>query len=383
MLGLTDEKVESYDLSPIYKRTSTGKVQSWLVEVEGNKYRTVAGQLDGKKVTSEWTVCKGKNPGKKNATTDEEQALKEALAKRRLKLEGEYRKTVDEIDNRDFYEPLLAKDYKEYTDRVVFSDGIWSQPKLDGVRCIIRKDGMFSRNGKPFVAAPHIFASFKEIFEIEPDLEFDGELYNHTLKADFDTLISLIKQSKPTADDLKKSEEKVQYWIYDVRLKDLNFEERNEKIKGYFKVNKPFYLHRYIKYVDTAKIKNQETLDLHYAAYLEDGFEGQMVRLKGEGYEFKRSVNLLKRKEFLDEDFLILDIKEGEGNRSGMAGRMCFEREGKPFDANMRGGVEQYKDWLVNKADYINKKKATVRYQNLTPDGIPRFPVVVGVRDYE
>jgi DNA ligase-1 len=365
-------------LETIYKRTSTGKIQEWTVEIEGDKFRTISGQVDGKKVTSEWTVAKGKNTGKANATTGAEQALKEATAKRRLKLEGEYKESPDDVDTLDFKEPLLAKDYKEYRNEIEFP--YWSQPKLDGVRCIVRADGMYSRNGKPIVAALHIIDTLKKILKAYPHLEFDGELYNHGLKNNFDKIISLVRKSKPTAEDLAESKEVVQYWIYDIRNPDQPFSDRHKLIEALF--NEYPAIRAYCVPVETTLCNNQDELDDLYAYYLVECFEVQMVRLDGDGYEFKRSKNLLKRKEFIDEEYTILDIEEGTGNRSGMAGFMRFERNGKPFKSNMRGGVEQYTEWLNNKELYIGKP-ATVRYQNLTPDGIPRFPVVIVVRDYE
>lgn len=367
-------------LPTIYKRTSTGKVQEWTIEIDNDKYRTISGQRGGKSVTSEWTVCKGKNLGKANATSPAEQALKEAEAKRRLKLESEYRESVEDVDDLEFREPLLAKDYKEHTDKVVFP--VWSQPKLDGVRCIVTKDGMFSRNGKPLPGAPHIFESLKPLFEENPNLELDGELYNHVLKADFDKLISLVRKQKPDQERLADSKRLVQYHIYDIRDPEAGFADRLRRLQKLIADNITTF--EYCLLVETFLCNDQEELDEAYASWIEEGYEGQMIRIAGKGYEFKRSVNLLKRKEFIDQEFEILDIEEGTGNRSGMAGFMRFEIDGKPFKSNMRGGEEYYKELLTNKKNYIGKS-ATVRYQNLTPDGIPRFPVVTKVarEDYE
>jgi hypothetical protein len=78
-------------------------------------------------------------------------------------------------------------------------------------------------------------------------------------------------------------------------------------------------------------------------------------------------------------EFKIVDIIEGDGNRSGMMGRIQFSIEGKSFYSNARGNNQYFRDLLKNKRNYIGKM-ATVRYQNLTPDGIPRFPVMIGVR---
>ena len=117
-------------LQTIYKRTETGKTQEWTIEVKGNKYRTISGQTDGKKVVSEWTVVYGKNAGKANETTDTEQAMKEAEAKRKLKLERGYHETISDIDDTQYFKPMLAKDWNDEKYRVNYP--VFSQPKLDG-----------------------------------------------------------------------------------------------------------------------------------------------------------------------------------------------------------------------------------------------------------
>ncbi len=66
-----------------------------------------------------------------------------------------------------------------------------------------------------------------------------------------------------------------------------------------------------------------------------------------------------------------------------MAGKFVFEKNGKRFEAGLKGGVKKYREWWANKDNLIAKSKWTVRYQNLTPDGKPRFPRVVAERNYE
>ena len=77
-------------LETIYKKTKTGATQEWTIEVVGNKYRTHSGQVGGVITTNEWTIVYGKNTGKLNETTDKEQTMKEAVAKRTKKLESGY-----------------------------------------------------------------------------------------------------------------------------------------------------------------------------------------------------------------------------------------------------------------------------------------------------
>jgi DNA ligase-1 len=208
-------------LETIYKATNSGKTQEWTIEVVGNKYRTISGQTDGKKITNEWTVVYGKNEGRANATTDKEQCMKEANAKRIKKLESGYFEDMKNIYMEQYFEPMLAAKWEDYKDKIQYP--IYSQAKLDGIRCIVTKDGMFSRNGKAIISAPHIFDSVKPLFETNPDLIFDGELYADKFANDFNKIVSLVKKTKPTADDLKESKELIEYHIYDLPSSDKNF----------------------------------------------------------------------------------------------------------------------------------------------------------------
>jgi DNA ligase-1 len=131
-------------------------------------------------------------------------------------------------------------------------------------------------------------------------------------------------------------------------------------------------------------VKNEKELMERYEEYVELGYEGQMLRTDSL-YENKRSKSLLKHKSFIDEEYTIIDICEGEGNRAGTAGYMVFETsDGKPFKSNVKGTWEETAEMLKNKKKLIGKE-ATIKYFNLTPDGIPRFPYVINIdrKSYE
>ena len=361
-------------LDTIYKSTKGGKVQEWTIEVVGNKYRTISGQTDGKKVVSEWTMCYGKNEGKANATTDKEQALKEAEAKRKLKLEKDYSETLKGIKTKRHFEPMLAAKWEDYKDKVQYP--IFCQPKLDGIRCIVNKDGMWSRNGKPIISAPHIYESLKPLFDENPDLIFDGELYADKFANDFNKIVSLVKKTKPTAADLKESKKNIQYWIYDLPSEFGLFQQRAQYLYDLFMEWSYFTAHCIL--VDTDVCRSEKEVTEYYEKYVDEGYEGQMLRLNA-FYENKRSKNLLKHKSFIDEEYTIVDICEGEGNRAGTAGYFVFETEdGKPFKSNVKGTWEETAEMLKNRKKLIGKQ-ATVKYFNLTPDGIPRFPYVINI----
>ena len=362
-------------LETIYKKTKTGATQKWTIEVVGNKYRTHSGQIGGIITTNEWTIVYGKNTGKLNETTDKEQTMKEAIAKRTKKLESGYYEVIEDINKTQYFEPMLASKWEDSKDKVTYP--IFSQPKLDGIRCIVTKDGMFSRNGKPIISAPHIRESLSEVFDVYPDMIFDGELYADKFANDFNKIVSLVKKTKPTDADLKESKKNIQYWIYDLPDNDIQFGDRCDRLHDFFKdCSEQFG--KYCVEVETKTCNSEKEVMKLYEQYVENGFEGQILRTNGK-YENKRSKFLLKHKSFVDEEYIIKDICEGEGNRTGTAGYMVFETaEGKRFKSNVKGTWDETAEILKNKKKLIGKQ-ATIKYFNLTPDGIPRFPYVINI----
>jgi DNA ligase-1 len=104
-----------------------------------------------------------------------------------------------------------------------------------------------------------------------------------------------------------------------------------------------------------------------------------MIRLD-KPYENKRSKSLLKHKSFIDEEYIILDVEEGGGNKTGMVGSFVFKtKEGKIFNSSPKFNWEEcIKMW--NDRKNLIGKTATVKYFNLTPgDNIPRFPYVTKI----
>ena len=361
-------------LSKLYKRAVNGKTLEWEIEVEDNCFRTISGYTDGIKTTSEWTCCEAKNVGKKNATTDEQQAWAEATAIHRKRIETGSFEDISKIDTPVYFKPMLAHDYNDYKDKITFP--IYSQPKLDGVRCIVRADGMWSRNGKPIISAPHIFEALKPLFENEPDLILDGELYANRNVADFNTIISCVRKTKPTQEDLQISAKFIQYHVYDVPSVNESFNGRWRELD---ELNLDFP--ECVTMVETHVLNNKNEITEWYSSYMEQGYEGQILRTDSV-YENKRSKSLLKHKSFVDAEFEILGVEEGKGNHAGKVGRLNFQINGKPFDAAVNGDWE-YIERLWKSKDGLIGKTATVKYFELTEDGIPRFPKVIAIRDFE
>ncbi|MDR3547033.1 MAG: hypothetical protein P4M11_01935 [Candidatus Pacebacteria bacterium] len=359
----------------LYHEDENGNTRVWWMESEGDLYRTHSGIKEGAIVTSEWTVAIPTNVGKKNERLGPAQALAEVKAEYKKKLERKYHKNEADISKgAHYFEPMLAEKYKGWKDGECFT-----QPKLDGGRCIAKKDGLWSRQGKRFVSVPHIEMALAPVFEKYPDLILDGELYNHALKDDFNTIMSLIRKAKPTAEELLESRQKVQYHVYDLIdvefQKTLDFGDRYDLLDNLVSsLQEPS-----IKLVETWYCSGETELDDLYSQFLQDGYEGQMIRLDAP-YENKRSKTLLKRKEFIDEEFEVSAILEGQGNWSGYAKACEFIL---PGDKRLENG-ERPKAGIKGSQEFtrelLSKEKptfVTVRYQNLTPIGIPRFPIAV------
>ena len=368
-------------LHTLYKRAVNGKVNEWTIEVKGHCYRTVSGYTDGQKTTTEWTCCEGKNVGKKNGTTPSEQAEKEAKAEWDKRTERGYFVNIKDIDKSTIFKPMLANKWEDRMDKITYP--VYSQPKLDGIRCIVKSDGMWTRTGKQIISAPHIYEALKPFFEENPDLIFDGELYADKYANDFNAIVSLVKKTKPTAQDLKDSAKVIEYHIYDLPSHDDVFFERYKQLCKMELYTKTLCCMT----VETNLVEELSDVEMLYGNYVNAGYEGQMIRLN-EKYENKRSNSLLKHKSFIDEEYEIVGVEEGGGNLTGMVGALVFESktDSSRFTASVNGGWDYLKElWLSfgkNPKNLIGKE-ATIKYFNITPDGKPRFPKVTAIRDYE
>ncbi len=383
----------------LYKIDSKGKVRVWWMETNEDTYRTHSGTKDGKIVTSAWKTAEPKNVGRSNATTGEQQAVLEVESIYRDKTSaGTYSENEEATSEEKYFEPMLATRFdqiKNFASLVEHDDFAVSQPKLDGIRCTISlKYGMISRNGRPIVSCPHIFEALQPIFDLNSDILFDGELYNHDMHDDFNSVQSLIMQTKPGQTEFDKTKELAQFHIYDV------YDYKNPDLTTEDRVNFLKYIKDFMTdlgplvFVETKMVSNMENVDKAQAEYLENGYEGQIIRLSAPYEVGKRSKKLIKRKEFFDEEFEILRFEEGKGNWAGMVKRVvCRDLniktdefpDGIEFEAGVRGSQSEMTALLAVKDNYIGSD-CTIRFPNKTPGGKPRFGVMIryyeGKRDF-
>lgn len=371
-------KTASTILCTLYKRNSKGQLQQWSIHVKDNTFWAEYGLVGGKIQADIATICEGKNIGRANETTANEQALLEANSKIKKQRDKGYSDNPDDC-GLDFT-PMLSHDFHKHGNKLPMN--VIVSPKLDGMRCYISKDGAFTRNGKEIVAAKFILQDLFYIFEKYPDLVLDGEIYNHKYKDDFNKIISLSKKRvNILSEDWAEIESELEYHIFDAYFfndPSLTFRDRKNFLESLELENISFRL----KLVEQTECKKEE-IDSYHEQFLEQGYEGIMVRDPESIYEQKRSYKLQKYKNFQDEEFEVIGLEEGKGNWAGKCMKfICKTKGGVEFEAVPKGTEDYRKSLLENKQNIIGKM-ATVKFQNYTPDGSPRFGIVLSIRDYE
>ena len=281
--------------------------------------------------------------------------------------------------------PMLA--YPVNNKPIVF-DKVSMQPKLDGVRCLIqyerrtqpREDVVvaYSRTGKEWKNIQHILVELKPFFQKYPNVILDGELYNHDFKDDFESIISMVRKTKPTDEDRSISAENVQFHCYDIIDETKTFEERNTFIEQAVPRN------HCIKHVPTNLVFRADDSKVYHRRNLDNGYEGSILRTN-DVYKCGRSWNLRKFKDFQDDEATIIGYVDGKGKREGTLGKFIMQDdEGVEFGCPPGKGYTyaQLKDILDNIGDYIGER-ATFTYFERTKAGSYRHPLFKCIRNYE
>ena len=344
-------------MTKLYKLDSGGRLRVLEIFTKGNLVCQQSGLIDGKLAYTE-SVCVGKNIGRSNETTAEEQAISEMESKITEKLKEEYFRTIEEAKSMKVILPMLAKDYKKESHKVRFP--CFVQPKLDGMRCLGSKSAMMSRANTEIITMAHIQMDLATLPE---GVILDGELYAHGLS--FQENMKLIKKRRPESVNVK-------YHVYDMISQD-SFEHRNITLA------KLIVGMKNVELVPTYRLNDPEGLKTYHAQFLGEGYEGTIIRHSEMGYQInKRADCLLKYKDFIDIACLVVDIVPSE-KRPEHATAVCQFKNGKTFQTGMKFSHVEREEILRNKRNYIGCM-AELRFFEYTDDGMPRFPVCVGFR---
>ena len=278
------------------------------------------------------------------------------------------------------YKPMLAY---PVSDKPINNDEkVFMQPKLDGVRCLIQYDKgkvtAYSRTGKEWKNILHITSSLEKWFQSNQTTVLDGELYNHDLRNDFETIISLVRRQNPDDIDALESRDLVQFHCYDIIHPDkFKFDDRTSFIKWCVGQSSP-----YVHIVNTLPCASDEDAKEIHAVNLACGFEGSILRTN-DLYKFGRSWSLRKFKDFHDTEATITAWVEGKGKRVGTIGKfMAVDADGNEFGMPV---MDKF-DYLQNNFKAMQKwvgKIATFTYFERTKAGSYRHPLFKCIRNYE
>lgn len=394
--GTPISKILMAELPTIYKRTATGKVQQWRIFTEGGAYITEEGIVGGKLSRTMPHVCEVKNPGKANATTAEEQALKEAEAKRKKKLETGYAETIEGIDSVVFKKPMKGDKYKDREDEMTFP--VYVQDKLNGIRCQNEIKGALSTGGKLFHTIQHIRAALRAVYEEYPDAFIDGEAFNTKMRSHLNRLIeivSVVYQPKDvTPAMVVESAELVKLHIFD----GFGFNGITKKTPWIQRYEATASLIDHLKKTREGceclvmhpywVAKNKAELAAAKARNFKEKGEGLMYRWGVCEYIHGRSKYLLKDKHFEDAEFEIVSIQEGNGDWVGCAKQITLKLP-KPapdgqetFNSNIEGDRGWLRALYERREEFVGEL-ATVEYQHLSEYGVPQIPFVRAIRNYE
>jgi DNA ligase-1 len=358
--------------------TSTGKTKFWQghVSTDGTNYYTYAtycqnlgkvapkiesasdlyaleGQSISKITQSAYVTILGKNISRSNETTPSQQAVLEINSTFKTQKDKGYFE-IGEESVKDNVLPMLAYPLGDKIHTIDFP--LTVQPKFDGVRCLTNGTRMWSRRGK----------------------DFDSKIIGHLLGVECGDYIVdgelILPEGYPLQDTVsacKKYRElssKLLYRIYDVICEDSCYTDRYE-------------ICRKVVLAPAHTVESHEEIYPLHEAFVKEGWEGTMIRLHNQGYKVGQRTNqLLKLKDFLEEEFKVVNVIDGKGKFVGASIFICETPEGKTFETSPIGTME-YRKELFAKRDQLIGTYWTVRFQAYTKDKIPQFGRAINQRE--
>lgn len=301
-----------------------------------------------------------------------------------------YKKKEKNYVQQSLYKPMLSQIYS--VKRIKLDKDRWFlQAKIDGVRALFHNGVLYSRELNIFPGKQYITDELSAV--VPSDFILDGELYIHH------TPLQLINSYARTSDD----ETKLYYNIFDgfsLSSPELTFEERWNRVKSIIVTSSP-----YIQLVDTYEIHNITEIDEYLQKYMDDDYEGVILRNNSVPYEIgKRSYSLLKYKKFQTEEFAIIDVVSGTGKytdypvfvlsadlrekKTRWDEKDWEESSQRTFSAiyscgDLEEGKKLYKELVKNNKKLFYEKyflaPATVKFLSYTKDLIPRHPILIAL----
>ena len=201
---------------------------------------------------------------------------------------------------------MLAQDFNKHKKKVNYP--CYIQPKLDGYRMIYNtsSNSITTRQGKDFIIVKETEILYRELCSLPSGYILDGELYVHKDEISFETL-GVLRKTKGLSTKDKLNLNKIEYHVYDIIDLTCNYKERKQLLESL--LNKSDSLFKMIKNVNTYEVNSENELKEYHSNFVnEEGYEGTMIRnINGIYKEKYRSYDLLKLKDFMDDEFEIIN----------------------------------------------------------------------------
>lgn len=358
-------------LPKLFSYDSKNRIKEWYVTVEGDTFKVFSGLKSGKVSCKSTTKCTGKNIGKANETTPEQQAEKEALAKWTKQKDKNYHEVLGEAKEKTL--PMLAGKYQDNSHKVNWPwYGLY---KLDGVRCtVFCEDGKVrfqSRGGKDYPVIEEIAEELLDNYFLDNhELVFDGELYSH--KYHLEDIVSAVKKHNIMTPDLVF----YMFDMYDPAKPDQSYRDRYIDLKNLNALKDHCEIDRTNVIKRVTLESEQDMLRLHEQA-TKEGFEGVVLRDPEAPYVFnQRKTTFLKYKESLDKEFKVVDIVLDKNGGGIPVCEIEISTQDEPvqFKANYAGTHEFRRLLAENSNEYIGKW-LTVEFESYSKYGVPLKPI--------
>lgn len=249
---------------------------------------------------------------------------------------------------------LLLSEYKDQN-----VSGWLLSEKLDGIRAYWDGKNLLSRGGKIL----HTTSDFTECF---PPFALDGELY--TKHNDFENIQSIVTDLLPDKDGWSK----IKFHVFDLPNASGGLLERLNVLSKFLEISPC----KSIKVIKQTPISDINEANIILNKILKDGGEGIVLRNPSTPYEGTRSKNAIKLKAFKDSECKVIKILNGKGRLNGVMGSILCEDLISKKRFKIGSGFSDKQRKNPPKIGSI----VTYKFQNLTKNGLPRFPVFLRIR---
>ena len=258
----------------------------------------------------------------------------------------------------------------EFKDQNV--SGWLASEKLDGVRAYWDGENLLSRQGKKLNAP----LSFTKNF---PKFALDGELYAKELK--FEEIQASVMDKLPD----EKAWSRLKFHVFDVPEASGGLLTRLEILAKFLK-NKP---NQNLIIIKQIKMRNNAQFLKFAESIIAKGGEGAVVREPNAPYERKRSKNALKFKKFKDAECEVIAVNKGSGKYANFAGSLTCKALGSKDDKEKAGEPKEGTIFKIGSGLSDKNRQdppkigsiITYKFQNLTSNGKPRFPIFLRIRE--